>query len=49
MEDLGCAVDSQGIVAMLEWEIENAQWITMYFLLTPIFNCNGNNLQSRKV
>ena len=21
MEDLGCAVDSQGIVAMLEWEI----------------------------
>ena len=47
MEDLGCAVDSQGIVAMLEWEISSAQWITTCFLLTLIFNCNLNNLQSR--
>jgi len=26
MEDLGCAVISQGIVVMREWKIKDAQW-----------------------
>ena len=26
MEDLGCAVVWQGIVAMREWKIKDAQW-----------------------
>ena len=26
MEDLGCAVVSQGIVVMREWKIKDAQW-----------------------
>ena len=26
MEDLGCAVVSQGIVVMSEWKIKDAQW-----------------------
>ena len=26
MEDLGCAVVSEGIVVMREWKIKDAQW-----------------------
>ena len=48
MKDLGCAMDSQGIVVMCGWKIYDAQWIIMYFPLILIFNCNLNNFACAK-